>query len=469
MVAPVLTDHERTVLAAVLGPDDHALAVTGPAVVMPSVFDVTALATGSIAAAIVAAAELLAARTGEATRPVTVDRVQAGAAFASEALLVTDGWERPSPWDPIAGDYTCADGWIRLHTNYAHHRAAALRALGVADHDALDRDALAPVVARWRGDELEAAVVAHGGCAAVMRAAGEWRAHPAGAAIAGGPLVAWATQPGRPRALAPSPVRPLEGVRVLDLTRVIAGPTATRFLAAHGADVLRIDPPGFDEVGALLPLTTAGKRCAALDLASPDGGGTFAALVAEADVLVCGLRADALAGLGFDEARLAQLNDGLVVVRLDAYGWAGPWSGRRGFDSLVQMSAGIAAAGQQAAGTPGPKPLPCQALDHATGYAAAAAVGRALTARVTTGDVAAANLALAATAWLLTNLPTPDGLSAPPADLAAQATEPVETAWGTARGVPEPGRIDGVGPAALRPAGPLGRDAASFAAPRQPA
>jgi crotonobetainyl-CoA:carnitine CoA-transferase CaiB-like acyl-CoA transferase len=250
---------------------------------------------------------------------------------------------------------------------------------------------------------------------------------------------------------------------VLDLTRVIAGPTCTRFLAAHGANVLRIDPPGYAEITDLLPITTAGKWCASLDLRSPDGQTRLASLVAEADVLVCGWRPDALSGLGFDDARLRSLNPALVIGRVSAYGWSGPWMNRRGFDSLVQMSTGIAAEGQRLAGTPGPLELPCAALDYATGYLLGAAVCRALAALVQRGEVREARLALGMTAALLRSLGTnTDVIHEPQPDLSEHASEAVSTAWGLARAVPMPGSMEGVSLVRLRPAGPLCRDAASF-------
>src|SRR5262249_7162726 len=176
----------------------------------------------------------------------------------------------------------------------------------------------------------------------------------------------------------PAPRRPLHGVRVLDLTRVIAGPIGTRLLAAWGADVLRLDPPGFEEVPALLPETTAGKRTAALDLREPASRTVFANLVRDAHVVVAGYRSDALDGLGFDSAWFRRENPRIVRVLYDAYGFTGPWATRRGFDSLVQMSLGIADAGQRATASPRPFPLPAQALDHATGYFIAAAACRGL-------------------------------------------------------------------------------------------
>jgi hypothetical protein len=437
-----------------------ALTATGPRAVLPSQFDVTGLATASVAAATLAAAEFLAARTDGPPLPVTVDSRQACAAFAAEGLFTPIGWDRPEIWDPIAGNYRARDGWIRLHTNYAYHRSAVERLLGAAD-----RESVAAAVAKWRAEDLETAVVEAGGCAAVMRTREDWLASPAGAVTAGAPLAA-VTDRQRPdgaavaggadgAAGAGGPL-PYSGVRVLDLTRVIAGPIGTRFLAAYGADVLRIDPPGFAEVPALLPETTAGKRAAALDLSAADDRAVFESLAAAADVLVSGLRADALARLGYDDATLAALNPALIVASLDAYGWDGPWRDRRGFDSLVQMSSGIAAAGAAATEADHPVPLPVQALDHACGYLMAAAVGRALTRRRVESAVSRIRLSLVGTANLLWSLPRPAGRPPMPKPGDFPLTD-ARTAWGPARRVPLPGAIAGLDPRWRVEAGPLGR------------
>jgi crotonobetainyl-CoA:carnitine CoA-transferase CaiB-like acyl-CoA transferase len=289
----------------------------------------------------------------------------------------------------------------------------------------------------------------------------EWLASAPGAAAAHAPALAVTERPlpaggwtgaGRAEGRAG---QPYAGVRVLDLTRVIAGPIGTRFLAAYGADVLRLDPPGFAEVGALLPETTAGKRTAAVDLRAPTGRAAFERLVAGADVLVTGLRADALARLGYDDTALATLNPALIIASHNAYGWDGPWRDRRGFDSLVQMSCGIAAA----AGGDGPVPLPVQALDHATGYLLAAAVGRALTARLTRGAAGRIRASLVGTGNLLWSFPRPADLGdlpprPEPGDIPLVAAQ---TAWGPARRVPVPGEIQGITPDLRAEAGPLGR------------
>ena len=297
-----------------------------------------------------------------------------------------------------------------------------------------------------------------------MHDAATWRAHPHGLASADEPAVRVhpaAVADASPR-LAAAGGRPLDGVRVLDLTRVIAGPVCTRFLAAHGAEVLRLDPPGFVEVAAIVPVVTPGKRCAALDLTAAADRARFADLVASADVVVHGLRPGAMEGLGFGPAALRALNPGIVTARLDAYGWCGPWAPRRGFDSLVQMSCGIAAAGAAAAGLDRPVPLPAQALDHGTGYLLAAAVVRALTELLTSGRPADVTASLLGTANLLLTLPVPGGLAAPRPEWTDDDLVDVTTAWGPAAAVPSAGDVSGWPSSWAVPAGPLGRDAAAW-------
>ncbi|MET7245055.1 CoA transferase [Methylobacterium sp. EM32] len=417
---------------------------------LPSVYPVSDLAAASVAAAGLALAELMQACFGRQPG-VTVDRRLAAFWFARS--LHPRGWKLPPLWDPVAGDYRAADGWIRLHTNAPHHRDAALAVLGTAP----EREAVAGAVAAWRADDLEAAIVAAGGCAAAMRPAASWAAHPQGAAVAAEPLVAWeAGGAGEAGLTGARPDRPLAALRVLDLTRVLAGPVATRFLAGFGATVLRLDPPGWEEPG-VVPETTLGKACARLDLKDPAGRARFEGLLATADVLVHGYRPDALARLGLDEAARARLRPGLIDVSLDAYGWTGPWRGRRGFDSLLQMSSGLAEAGMVRAGADRPVPLPVQALDHATGYLMAAACLHGLTRRLATGRGSAARLSLARTAALLASAPATPAEAAPAAPERADFAEvPEATGWGPALRLRPPLALDGVPMAWDRPAGPLG-------------
>ncbi|HEY6557728.1 MAG TPA: CoA transferase [Polyangiaceae bacterium] len=440
-----------------LGGDVQALArlrLSGAFGGLPSVYPVATLATACVGLATLAVADVLGSRCDRRPAEVNIDRRHAAVAFRSERYLQPIGWELPPAWDPIAGDYETSDGFIRLHTNYEHHRAAVLRVLGTTP----ERDILKQAVRAWSADELETAVVGEGGAAAAMRSAAEFAAHAQGQALAEEPLFAVRTRRGEPLALRPSEL-PLSGVRVLDLTRVIAGPVCTRFLAAYGADVLRIDPPGFHEVGALLAETTMGKRRAFLDLRKDEDRTAFQSLVAGAHVLVHGYRSDALERLGFDESWRARTNPNLVSVSLDAYGFTGPWAARRGFDSLVQMSTGIAAKGRQVTGAERPVPLPAQALDHGTGYLMAAAVSRALARRAASGDISEVRLSLARTARLLMDLgeddPRAPELSA---DDVAPCLEEAETAWGKVQRVRCPGSIDGMRPRWSIPAGPLGSD-----------
>ena len=427
---------------------------------LPSRYRVDELAAASVAVATLGVAELSAARSDASPPAAHFDPRHASAAFRSERLVSAVGWQLPGLWDPIAGDYLTADSkWIRLHTNYAAHREAALRVLG----DAQDRATVAALTATWSADALEDAVVAQGGCAAVLRSASAWAAHPQGRAVATEPVAMRTEAPASPptRLRRSRDARPLAGVRVLDLTRVIAGPVATRFLAAYGAEVLRIDPPGFEEVSALLPDTTAGKRCAFLDLRAAPGRASFGALVEGADVLIAGLRPEALARLGLDVGALRALNPALVIVEHNAYGWAGPWSGRRGFDSLVQMSLGLALVAPEGR----PSPLPCQALDHATGYLVAAAACIGLGRLVREGLTTHARLSLTATARFLMGLcPGLPDLADPGPALADGLLETAESHWGPLRRVRCPGRLATFSPSWAIPAGPLGRDPAAWLA-----
>ncbi|WP_411701348.1 CoA transferase [Conyzicola sp.] len=407
-----------TRFVAALGLQPVAFAFTGESSLR------SAFAVSEFAAAAVATAGIAASRLSDDAAPVTVDRGLAAAWFG--AALTPVGWQLPSPWDDLAGDYASADGWIRLHTNAPRHRAAALAVLGTP----ADRSAVEAAVAAWAGDELERAVVSAGGCAAVMRSAEGWARHPQGIAVASEPLVNW-TSGGFAAAREnwrPTGERPLAGLRVLDLTRVIAGPVATRFLASLGADVLRVDPPDWNEP-AIVPEMTLGKRATRIDATTTVGRDALERLVAHCDVLVHGYRPGALDELVSPERR-RDLRPGLIEVSLDAYGWRGPWSARRGFDSVVQMSSGIAEAGMGWAGADRPTPLPVQALDHATGYLAAAAALVAIGRMRREGVSSSARLSLARTALELPlSLRHAQGTAAEPVE--ARPTR-IDTPWGPA-------------------------------------
>ncbi|WP_091770828.1 CoA transferase [Blastococcus aurantiacus] len=342
------------------------------------------LVLGAVAAQLVAARSL----TGDPS-PLRLDAAHVALAVRSERFVRLDGRPVGLGFAPLSRFWRTADGWLRLHGNYPHHRAAAASVLGSEDVAAV----AAAAVGRT-AEELETAVVAAGGAAAAVRTPEAWAASPQGRAVAGLPLLDLRrVSDGAPR-------RPeLRGLRVLDLTRVIAGPVATRVLASHGADVLRMDGPRLPDLREGLIDTGVGKRHVVLDLAGARDRAMVEELLSAADVVVQGYRPGALEAFGLDPAALAQRHPHLVVVRLSAWGTSGPWADRRGFDSLVQAATGIATT----YGSPEePGVLPAQALDHATGYLAAATVLAALVRQRGEGGGWYGELSLAQTArWLL--------------------------------------------------------------------
>lgn len=423
------------------------LAVTGDGA-LASAFAVTELASASIGAAALAIAELAGTNA-----TVTVDRRLASFWFGWSLQPI--GWTMPDPGDPMTGDYVTQDGWIRLHTNAPHHSAAAQFVLGTH----ASNESTARAVACWKKHDLETAIVAAGGCAAEMRSISAWAQHPQGSAVAAEPLIHSQAIGHAVTGWKPKPHRPLDGLRVLDLTRILAGPVATRFLAGFGADVLRIDPPGWEEPG-VVPEVTLGKRCARLNLKSPEGRARFEAVLASADILIHGYRSDALDRLGYTAEARRAVAPGLIDVSLSAYGWTGPWATRRGFDSLVQMSTGIAEAGMHWRNKEVPVPLPVQALDHATGTLIAATAIRAVTRRQQTGSGTLARLSLSRIAKLLTDtgLARPQPLLAPKTSIDFSPI-PEATAWGMAHRLNPPAEIPGIQMKWPLPAGNLGNDA----------
>lgn len=426
---------------------------------LPSIFHVTDLASAAVGAAGLAVAELVSLQRGRFPA-VQVDRRLASFWFLTS--LRPQGWSMPPQWDAVAGDYQAADGWIRLHTNAPHHREAALDVL----KSAADREVVAAAVRQWQAEALETAIVTENGCAAAMRTLEQWADHAQGGAVNAEPLLHRSSSTGGNRLRATlSAGRPLQGIRVLDLTRILAGPVATRFLAGFGAEVLRIDPPGWEEP-ATVPEVVLGKRCARLDLKNPDDLHALERLLTQADIFVHGYRPDALARLGLGSARRRHLNPGLIDVCLDAYGWNGPWQGRRGYDSLIQMSTGIADAGMRASGRDRPTPLPGQALDHATGYILAAAAVRGLVERLQTGRGCEVRGSLARTARLLVSNGNHDSaMEALAPEQPADWSDLVEqTGWGPARRIRPPVAIADNPAAWDLPASKLGSSAAAWLA-----
>lgn len=389
------------------------------------------------------------------------------AAFDSFGQLRIAG-RKVQGFAPLSGFRRTADGWIRLHANYPHHEQRLLQALGATSAEGVERE-----LRSMTALEAEATIQGHRGIAAAVRTRSEWLATEMGRAAGSGPWVAVEHPDGTTSGfgLPDFGLRdfstgtgtgasnrtgsgggvvglPLDGVRLLDLTRVIAGPVATRLLAALGADVLRIDPPAFPEIEDQFVDTAFGKRSTAADLGLPANHDRLQQLLAGADVVVTGYRHGALDRFGLNPRELLAAHPGLVVTTLDSWGSSGPWSGLRGFDSIVQAASGIAHVYGKEHDDGGWRPgaLPVQALDHATGYGVAAAAVRLLAGRRKTGMGGAAHLSLARTAEELFSLP--DNLSLPdttesPGELPAPGYRFRGSSYGELRYVGPPLLADG--------------------------
>lgn len=401
--------------------------------VLPGIFQVGTAAMSSIAAAGLAAAELWRLRGG-GEQTVDVDGRAAAATFRSERYLRIDGRAPADPWSAISGYYRTGDErWVQLHCNFPHHRDRLLKVLGCVN----EREAVATAIKGWKAGELEDAVVAAQGCVGMLRMPEEWQAHPQALALAmllPLEIIRIGDAPAEPL---PPAERPLSGVRALDLTHVIAGPVCGRTLAEHGADVMRITAAHRPAIEVLLQDMGRGKLSVDLDLARPADVERLRALTREADVFSQGYRPGAIAAKGFSPEDVARLRPGIVYVTLSAYGHEGPWRDRRGFDSLVQTVSGIAGEGGRAAGLDGARPLPCQALDHATGYLAAFGTMVALAKRAKQGGSWMVRISLAQTGRWIDRLGRVDGLALADlrADAVADLLEETDTAWGRMRAV----------------------------------
>ena len=432
-----------------------AVKLTGEEPQLPSSFRIAAAAQSVIAAAGLAAAYLWRLRSGEA-QEVGVDMRHAVVECRSERYLRVDGKPPPPAWDPTAGIYRTRDGrFVRLHTNFPHHRAAVCKMLNCEQK----REAIQDALMQWDGEAFETAAYATGAVVALMRSHQEWSATAHAKALAElPPFSIEKIGEAPPKPWSPGG-RPLAGLRVLDLSRVIAGPVAGRTLAAHGADVLLISGPELPAVPWLTIDTGRGKLTSFVELKSEAGLAILRGLLAQADIFSQGYRPRAIASLGFSPDEAAQISPGIVYVSLSAYGHAGPWSERRGFDSLVQTATGFNHAEGQAAGIDGPRELPAQMLDHATGYLMAFGAMMAKARQAREGGSWLVRVSLAQSGRWLWNLGrVADGLKTP--DLTAEAVLPfVEqqpSGFGPLRAVSHAAKLSKTPAFWARPAMPLG-------------
>lgn len=442
--------------------------LTGEEPQIPSSFRVAVAGQTTIAAAGLAAAEIWRLRSGEA-QDVSVDMRHAVVECRSERYLRVDDKPPPPAWDAIAGVYRTGDGrFVRCHTNFPHHRGAVCKVLGCVP----EREKVQAALMQWKGEDFEAAAYDAGGVVALMRSYDEWSALPQARALAELPLVSIekiGEAPAKPWPLGLSNSdRPLAGLRVLDLSRVIAGPVAGRTLAAHGADVLLVSGPELPAIPWLTIDTGRGKLTTFVDLKSAAGRAQLRALLKDADIFSQGYRPRALAALGFAPEDAAQINPGIVYVTLSAYGHAGPWAERRGFDSLVQTATGFNQAEGQAAGIDGPKELPAQMLDHATGYLMAFGAMMAKVRQAREGGSWHVRVSLAQTGRWLWNLGRLDGgLDTP--DLTGEAVhaafiESMPSGFGMLKAVRHSAVLSTTPAQWRRPAMPLGSHPAQWPA-----
>jgi crotonobetainyl-CoA:carnitine CoA-transferase CaiB-like acyl-CoA transferase len=453
----------RTILPIAGWGETQAADVTftgGADPVLPTPFRIGAAGAATLAASGLAATELWQVRTGRRQR-VTVDLRQAAAALRSGHYLELAGTDISTERNTIMGFYPSRDGrWSYLHCNFPNHRAAALGVLGVAE----DREAVARAVATWDAADLEEAIIAANGAGGMARTQAEWAKHPQGAAVAALPLMEII----RIGEAAPEPLpagdRPLSGIRVLDLTRVLAGPTCARTLAEHGADVLRITGAHLPSLGYQDLDTGHGKLSAELDLRTSGDADILRALVRNADVFSQGYRPGTLAARGLSPEELTAIRPGLVYVSLCAFSHAGPWASRRGFDTVVQTVSGITIRQAECfpGRSPGPQFYPVAAIDYCTGYLMAFGAMVALARRTREGGSWLVRISLAQVGkWILDRGEVPPAaLKGVPAEFGASELE----RWSTVSETPS-GRLRHLRPAVqltetppywARPSVPLG-------------
>ena len=379
--------------------------LTGADPILPTDFKIGTAASAVIGAGALAASELWRLRTGRG-QSVSVDLRSAVAAFRSERYLRARDQRDLHRRDPLFGFYKAGDGrWIQIHSNMPHHHDGALALLGCEG----TREAVAAAVGRWKAGDLEDAFAAAGLPTGMVRSRAEWQAHPQGAEVATLPLLEIVKIGEAPPEPAGEGSRALSGVRVLDLTRVIAGPVCGRTLAAYGADVLVVSSRHLPNLLGLVVDTGFGKLSTSLDLREADDAAQARALLRDADVFCQSYRPGALARLGLGPEDAARLRPGIVYVTLSAFSHAGPWRERRGFETIIQSVSGMAHEQGMAVGAEGPQHLPAQVVDHGTGYLAALGAQMALARRAREGGSYLVRVSLAQTGRWVDGLGRVDG------------------------------------------------------------
>ena len=348
------------------------------------------VATGgsaALGAMAIAMADIREAQTGK--RPtIAIDVNAATASLRSSKYVHMDG-KPPSERTAVSGFYRAANGrWNYFHCNHPPHQLALLKVLGVA----ADKAKVAEAAAKWDAFELEKAVMEAGGLAPAVRTPEEWRALPHSASLAAEPLVdIRKIGDSAPVPLPKGGERPLSGLRVLDLTRVLAGPTCARLLAESGADVLKVTCEAHPDSAALEWDTGYRKRKLTLDISSPTGKQQFTELLKTCDVFSQAYRPGSLAARGFGAEQAKVIRPGIVYASMNAFGYTGEWKMRRGFDTVVQSASGMAYTSGRGKE---PKFTPVSSLDYIGGYLMTFGVLVALRRRHDVGGSYAVNVSL---------------------------------------------------------------------------
>ena len=387
--------------AACAKPSRGEVEIRGDDPILPTRFRIGRAGAAAIAASAMAAAELWALRASRNQRQkISVDLRHAAAALRSARYLRINGVPPKEPFDPLSGLYQAGDQrWVFLHCNFPNHRAAALSVLGLPPN--ADKNAVKGAVSDWDGLALEEAVHAALGCAGLARTPDEWSRHPQSTALASLPLLEIERIGEAPPEALPKADRPLSHIRVLDLTRVLAGPTCARTLAEHGADVLKVSGPHLPHSGDIEIDTGLGKLSTFLDLRRAADIEALTALICDGrcDVFSQSYRPGALAGRQLSDEALAALRPGIVCVNLSAWGRVGPWAQRRGFDTVVQCASGMAMI---QGGGEVPRIMPVSAIDYVSGYLMAFGAMVALGRRTHEGGSWRVRVSLARTAkWIV--------------------------------------------------------------------
>lgn len=440
-------------------PDGADASVEGADPVLPARYAIGEVAAAAIVASAAAAAAVHEARGG-GRQAVSTSVRAAAAAILSFAHQRIDGRATPrtNEANPAVALYECGDGrWIHLHGGFPNLKAGTLHVLACDD----DATSIAATVKRWPAQDLEDALAAAGMCGAMVRSAEEWASHPQARAIADLPVVEIERIGDAPTIVRAHGERPLDGVRVLDLTRVLAGPACGRELAAHGADVLLVSSPNLPSIEPFVTDTGHGKRSAFVDLQTTEGAARLRDLAAGADVFIEGYRSGSLARRGFGPEHLAALRPGIVYISINCYGHDGPWRARPGWEQLAQTVSGIAAA--QGAPTQ-PRLLPAAACDYTTGYLAAYGAMTALTRQMREGGSWHVRASLCQTAmWIERTGAVLDPGAASGLGNTADLTTTTETPWGRLVHLTPAASMTGTPPRWALPSTPLGAHEAEWA------